>query len=86
MQQAGIRTLVLLLDYRQVPVNGNNILTINLEPGHEALVDSSIVVPATTGNHHLLALVMDYPNDIGAIADYSANTGSSGERVIIKVR
>ena len=29
---------------------------------------------------------MDYPNDIGAIADYSANTGSSGERVIIKVR
>jgi hypothetical protein len=57
----GVHVIMMFVDYRQVLVNGEDVLVVGLQAGEEAILDTSITLPDTPGRHHLTALVMESP-------------------------
>ena len=58
---SGEQAIMLFVDFHLVPVNGSDLLTVELEAGQEATIDSVVVLPDEPGVHHMLAFVMCDP-------------------------
>lgn len=55
---SGRQAIMMFVDYHLVPVNGNDLLMVELEAGEEAIIDSVVFLPDGPGVHQLLAFVV----------------------------
>ena len=55
---SGEQAIMLFVDFHLVPVNGNDLLMVELEAGEEAIIDSVVMLPDEPGVHQMLAFVM----------------------------
>ncbi len=58
---SGGQAIMLFVDFHLVPVNGNDLLMVELEAGQEAIIDSTVMLPDEPGVHQMLAFVMTDP-------------------------
>lgn len=55
---SGEQAIMLFVDFHLVPVNGNDLLMVELEVGEEAIIDSVVMLPDEPGVHQMLAFVI----------------------------
>ncbi|MCH7738801.1 MAG: hypothetical protein IIC93_01490 [Chloroflexi bacterium] len=58
---SGRTTFTAFLDYHQVELNGYDLLTAELDPGEEAILDVAVMLPDEPGTHQLLAYAVADP-------------------------
>lgn len=54
---SGSQAMMMFVDYHLVPVNGDELLLVELGAGEEAIIDTSVVLPDDPGIHQMFAFV-----------------------------